>query len=204
MTNRQVFGFVAEILDSRKMSNTDPMYRFQAVIQIVYFKANGQQAGSWFRGRAAAFRSNALVTGGFGAMLGSVVFGIRDPTSGAHLTAQLESWGATTFRRWKRAVAGEPPNRPISISTMPRWAIYPFSGGSGIDRERRRWAIAAVRLRPPISDTHLFHREMDVRPGKISTPHRKPRPWIRAGPKTALTGELPRRFTPMFSPTTPG
>ena len=101
MQNRRIFGFVSEILESGEMINTDAMWRFQAVVQILYFDDIPESGNcSRFRGRTSAFSSNIALADSDGIMFGAIAKDIMAPSFGPHLADQLESWDMAAARRW--------------------------------------------------------------------------------------------------------
>ena len=149
MTNRKVFGFVAEINESDQMMNTETKYRFQVIAQLAYYHDAAERDDSWMWVRTNAFSSNALITDPVGIMVGAIVYGILTPTFGTHMTTQLESWDVSSCEEWYLNGLGgvpDPRNFDIDPETLDH---LPVLGGSAFDLARLKYALAGARLRPP-------------------------------------------------------
>ena len=159
LSNRKVYGYIAEICESDTTLNTRIPYRFAAAIQICYYQAVRSE-DSWFWAQTSAFSSNVLLANSVGVQLGAPICGILAATYGAHLTAQLEIWYPTTWGDWSLGGMGGIP-KPWYFDLDPSsYEWIPAIGCSAFDLERLRWTLPAVRLKPPHEDVRIFHREI--------------------------------------------
>ena len=159
MTNRRVYGNVAEIHESDTTLNTRTPYRLVVVIQLCYHQLAWID-DSWFWAKTSAFSSNVLLANAVGVQIGTPVCGILAPTYGTHLTTQLEFWPPTTWGDWSLGGIGGIP-KPYYIDLDPyTYDWLPTIGGIGYGPGRLRWALPSVRIKHPSSDVREFHREI--------------------------------------------
>ena len=142
------------------MLNTDTCFRFEVIIQLVYYQEDHSRDESWMRARTCGFSSNLILTTPQPVLLGAIVCGILTPTFGTHLATQLESWALSSSEEWASAgIGGIPHPRIFDLGPATRDGL-PVLGGSAFDLQSLRYAISGVRACAPDLDPHFFHRKL--------------------------------------------
>ena len=142
------------------MLNTDTCFRFDVIIQLVYYQGPQNTEESWMWARTCGFSSNLIVTVPQPVLLGALVCGILTPTFGTHLTTQLESFVLSSTEEWCTAgIGGVPHPRNFDLDPETRDGL-PVLGGSAFDIQSLRYAISGVRVCAPDLDPHFFHRKL--------------------------------------------